>query len=420
MVTPRQAGAGRGRFFMLGLIFVCVVINYMDRTTVSVAANALAREFGLTSVQLGKVFSAFGWTYAAFQIPGGLLADALAPRLLYALSLLGWSLATLFQALAGGFGSLVGLRMTIGACEAPAYPVNSRIVTRWFPVEERASSVAVYTSGQYVGLAFLTPAMAALQVYAGWRALFVATGLLGVAWAAAWYVLYRDPEATVRAPVPDSGPRQENPPAFRHRGGALEVFRHGSLWGVYLGQFAITSAQWFFLTWFPIYLEKYRGIVFIKAGIWASIPFLAAFFGVLFSGFLSDFLVRRGLSAAVARKTPVIAGLLLTTSIVGANYVEGTPLIILFLALAFFGNGMASITWVFITLMAPARFIGLAGGVFNFCGNLSAIIVPLAIGYLVRGGDFSPALILIGGLALFGVGCYVFLVRAVQPVDAAP
>lgn len=419
MVTQRQGGVGRGRFFVLGLIFICVVINYMDRTTVSVAANALAKEFALTSVQLGKVFSAFGWTYAALQIPGGLLADALAPRLLYALSLLGWSLATLFQSLAGGFSALVGLRMAIGACEAPAYPVNSRIVTRWFPVEERASSVAVYTSGQYVGLAFLTPAMAALQVYAGWRALFVVTGLLGVAWAAAWYVLYRDPEAAAGARVPEAGTSCRSQASLQPRGSALEVFRHGSLWGVYLGQFAITSAQWFFLTWFPIYLEKYRGIVFIKAGIWASIPFLAAFVGVLFSGFLSDFLVRRGWSAAMARKTPVIAGLLLTTSIVGANYVEGTPLIILFLALAFFGNGMASITWVFITLMAPSGFIGLAGGVFNFCGNLSAIVVPLVIGYLVRGGDFAPALVFVGSLALFGVGCYVFLVRAVRPVDAA-
>jgi ACS family D-galactonate transporter-like MFS transporter len=418
MVTPRQVRLGRGRFFMLGLIFVCVVINYMDRTTVSVAANALAKDFALTSVQLGKVFSAFGWTYAAFQIPGGLLADVLTPRLLYALSLLGWSLATLSQALAGGFGSLVGLRMTIGACEAPAYPVNSRIVTRWFPVQERASSVAIYTSGQYVGLAFLTPAMAALQVYAGWRALFVITGLLGVAWTAVWYALYRDPGVRAGAAGTETGSVGPGLPSIERKGDALEVFRHGSLWGVYLGQFAITSAQWFFLTWFPIYLEKYRGIVFIKAGIWASIPFLAAFVGVLFSGLLSDFLFRRGVSTAVSRKAPVIVGLLLTTSIVGANYVERPALIILFLAVAFFGNGMASITWVFITLMAPAGLIGLAGGVFNFCGNLSAIVVPLAIGYLVRGGDFAPALLFVGSLALFGVACYVFLVRTVRPVDA--
>jgi ACS family D-galactonate transporter-like MFS transporter len=403
---------------MLGLIFVCVVVNYMDRTTVSVAAGALSKEFGLSSEQLGKVFSAFGWTYAALQIPGGMLVDVLAPRLLYALSLLGWSLATFFQGLAGGVGTLIGLRMSIGAFEAPAYPINSRIVTRWFPVNERASAVAIYTSGQYVGLAFLTPAMAALQAYAGWRGLFFATGALGIGWAGIWYGLYRDPQAQGGAgPAASAAPPGQGPPP---KARFLEVFRHRSLWGVYLGQFAITSAQWFFLTWFPIYLEKYRGIVFLKAGFWASIPFLAAFVGVLSSGFFSDFLVRRGVSPARARKAPVITGLLLTTSIVGANYVDRPPLIILFLALAFFGNGMASITWVFVTLMAPAGLIGLAGGVFNFCGNLSAIIVPRAIGYLVRGGDFAPALLFVGSLALFGVGCYVFLVRTIHPVDAPP
>jgi MFS transporter, ACS family, D-galactonate transporter len=417
MVTGPNPGAGRGRFFILGLIFVCVVINYMDRTTVSVAGNALATDLHLSPVRLGLVFSAFGWTYAALQIPGGLLVDVVRPRLLYALSLVGWSLGTLLQAAAGGFAGLFGLRMAIGACEAPAYPINNRIVTRWFPEGERASAIAVYTSGQYVGLAFLTPAMAALQVVAGWRGLFVVTGLLGMVWGLVWYRLYRDPDARAPAGPAAGGAVRDGGAPLRDRD-LREVFRHRRLWGVYLGQFAITSSQWFFLTWFPIYLEKYRGIVFIKAGIWASIPFLAAFVGVLSSGYLSDALVRKGVSAAVARKAPVIAGLLLTTSIVGANYVDRPPLIILCLALGFFGNGMASIAWVFVSLMAPAGLIGLTGGVFNFCGNLSAVVVPLAIGFLVRGGDFAPALFFVGLLALLGVCCYVFLVGSIHPVDA--
>ncbi len=412
MVTAAVAAPGRSRYFMLGLVFVCVVINYMDRTTVSVAGSALGKEFGLSSVRLGLIFSAFGWAYAALQIPGGLLVDVVRPRVLYMVSLLAWSLATLLQGFAGGFASLFGLRMSVGACEAPAYPINNRIVTRWFPVEERAFAIAVYTSGQYIGLAFLTPAMVALQYYVGWRGLFVVTGVLGVAWALAWYGLYRDPAPAVSGNA--AAAREARPGA----GGYLEVFRHRRLWGVYIGQFAVTSAQWFFLTWFPTYLERFRGIVFLKAGFWASIPFLAAFVGVLASGWLSDFLARRGVSAAVARKAPVITGLLLTTSIVGANYVDRPPLIILFLALGFFGNGMASITWMFVSLMAPAGLIGLTGGVFNFCGNLSAIVVPLVIGFLVRGGDFAPALFFVGLLALLGVGSYLFLVGSIRPVDA--
>jgi ACS family D-galactonate transporter-like MFS transporter len=395
------------RFGVVCLLFVNVVVNYMDRANLSVAAPALARDLHLTSSELGWVFSAFGWTYAALQIPGGWLVDVISPRLLYTVTLLSWSVTTMLQSLAGGFIAMFGLRAATGACEAPAFPINNRVVTGWFPEGERASAIAFYTSGQYVGLAFLYPVMTFIQQGHGWRALFFLTGLVGLVWGVVWYVLYRDPRGPIGR---DGAPEAESLRVSPRWRDLSVVCRHRKLWGLYVGQFAVASTLWFFLTWFPTYLETYRGFRVTATGGLRSIPFLAALAGILTSGLLSDFLARRGVSVGTARKMPVLVGLVLTTTIVGANYVSSQFSVIVFLSIAFFGNGMASITWVFVSLLAPSRLLGLTGGVFNFFGNLSSIVVPVVIGYLVDGGDFAPALLFIAALALGGACAFVFLV----------
>jgi ACS family D-galactonate transporter-like MFS transporter len=195
------------------------------------------------------------------------------------------------------------------------------------------------------------------------------------------------------------------------------VLSKRKLWGIYLGQFCLNSTLWFFLTWFPTYLVKYRGMDFIKSGLLASLPFLAAFVGVLCSGIFSDWLIRRGASVGVARKLPIIGGLLISTAIIGANYVDSTAWVIAFLAVAFFGNGLASITWSLVSTLAPARLLGLTGGVFNFIGNLSAIATPIVIGFLASGDSFAPAITYIAVLALLGALSYVLLVGKVERIQ---
>jgi MFS transporter, ACS family, D-galactonate transporter len=432
-VLKQNTKPGFIRYRILAFLFINVVINYMDRTNISVAATSISEEFDLSSVQLGLIFSAFGWTYVALQIPGGLLTDHLGPRLLYALSLIGWSFVTLLQGFVNGFAMLFGLRLATGALEAPAYPINNRVVTGWFPDNERASAIAVYTSGQYIGLALLTPVMAAIQYYLDWRGLFIITGSVGIVWGLIWYLFYRDPLKHKQVSQAELNHIENGGGIISFRAeknsadtskftweNLKEVFSHKKLWGIYLGQFAITSTLWFFLTWFPTYLVKYRGFDFIKTGFLASVPFLAAFAGILLSGFLSDFLVKKKISVTIARKIPVITGLLLSVAIVGANYVNSPALIILFMAIAFFGNGMASITWVFVSLLAPKHLIGVTGGAFNFIGNLSSVSVPFIIGFLVRKGDFEPALIFISVMAILGVCCYVFLVEKIERVESLP
>ena len=296
------------RYGILAMVFLTVVINYLDRSNISVAAFALSEDLDLSSVQMGFIFSAFAWTYAILQIPGGFMADKIKTRVLYSVIMALWSIATLVQGMANSFVSLLGLRATIGVFEAPSYPTNNVIVTRWFPEKERASAIAIYTSGQFLGLAFLTPVLTAIQSYLGWRGLFYVSGAIGLVWAVLWYVLYRDPKehATMN---------QEEIDYIAEGGGLIdgvsdtdkkekvekfswsdlrEVFSYRKLWGLYIGQFCLGTIIIFFLTWFPTYLVKYRGLDFLESGFLASIPFLAAFFGVLLSGFTSDFLIKRG------------------------------------------------------------------------------------------------------------------------------
>jgi ACS family D-galactonate transporter-like MFS transporter len=420
----------RSRYLIMVMLFITVVINYLDRSNLSIAAPALKDEFGLDTVHEGLILSAFGWTYAAMQIPGGWLVDRVSPRVLYAAALILWSAATFFMGFAGSFVILFVLRLAVGALEAPAYPINNRVVTTWFPERERATAIGFYTSGQFVGLAFLTPVLAWLQHHYGWHMVFVSTGLLGIVWGVLWFMIYREPRQFKGANAAeieliqqgggvvdlDRRTREKKAP-FSWNDLGLVMSRR-KLWGVYLGQFCLTSTLWFFLTWFPTYLVKYRGMDFIKSGFLASVPFLAAFIGVLCSGVLSDFLIRRGATVGLARKLPIILGLLISTSMIGANFTDSTPWVIFFLALAFFGNGLASITWSLVSTLAPVRLLGLTGGVFNFVGNLSSICTPIVIGFLVTKDSFAPAIVYVSSLALLGALSYILLVGKVERIEA--
>lgn len=415
----------RTRFAIMLLLFVSVTINYLDRSNLSITAPAMRTALGLDTAQMGYVLSAFGWTYALCQIPGGWLVDRVAPRVLFAVLVVCWSIATILLGFTASVAGLMAVRMLVGALEAPSYPINNRVVTTWFPERERATAIGFYTSGQFVGLAFLTPVLVWIQTRLGWHMVFVATGVVGIVWGIVWYALYRQPHEF-------RGTNANEIDLIRRGGGLVDLDRargprrafsgadlahvlsSRKLWGVYCGQFALTSTLWFFLTWFPTYLVQARGMSFVKAGFLASLPFLAAFVGVLCSGLLSDAMVRRGASLGTARKIPIVTGLLLSTSIVGANYVNQPALIVAFLALAFFGNGLASITWSLVSTIAPERLLGLTGGVFNFVGNLSGITVPIVIGYLARDYGFSAGLAYIAVLALLGAMSYVFVVGRVE------
>lgn len=418
------------RYAILSLVFVNVMINYLDRSNLAVAGSSISSTYNLSPGQMGLIFSAFSWAYAFLQIPGGIIADKFGPRALYAFCLVTWSAATMVLSLARGFVSFFGIRLAIGALEAPSYPINNRVVTSWFPDNERATAIAIYVSGQFIGLAFFSPVLVLLQHNYGFGGMFIVTGAIGLIWGIVWYTFYRDPldhpkvnkseldhieqgGGLLLGKVDDAAKSQPWTAANMKL-----IFSNSTLWGVYIAQFCVNAMLWFFLTWFPTYLVKYRGLDFVKSGWLQSIPFMAACIGLLLSGVISDRLARNGWSVAMARKVPIIIGLLISVSIVGPNYTSDTTWVIFFLSLAFFGAGMALISWVFVSILSPKHLVGLTGGVFNFMGNLAGIIVPIVIGLLVSGGDFSNALIFIGVLGFIGAMSYIFLVTKVERIKS--
>jgi ACS family D-galactonate transporter-like MFS transporter len=422
----------RRRFQIMGLLFVTVVINYLDRSNMSIAAPSIAADFKLDPLQLGLVFSAFSWTYTPLQLPGGWLTDRVHPRVLYPVIIMLWSLATLSFGMANGLVALVLLRMVVGFFEVPTFLINNRIATTWFGEKERATCIAVYTAAESVGLAFLTPVLVWLKVAFGWPSVFIFTGILGLLWSVVFFRAYRDPvdhpgvnaaeihQIAASGGIPDLSKRGVE---RRAAGGATPwrdfaiVLGRRKLWGIYFGHFVYGTVGTFFRSWFPTYLVNFRHFTFIKAGFYVSLPFLAVFLGVLLSGAISDLLVRRGYSLTFARKAPIIGGLVFSTSIIGANYVDSEPLIILFLTFAFFCNGVASIHWSLVSSTAPERLIGLTSSVFNCVGGIAGILSPIVIGLLLKAGDFRLPLVFIAVIEMMGVFSYIFVVGKLERVQ---
>jgi len=415
------------RLVILGLITVATMINYLDRTVISVAAPALTHDLGLNAAMMGLAFSTFSWTYAAAQIPGGILLDRLGVRLTYFLSVTLWSMCTLLQGLSTGLYSLVAARLALGIAEAPAFPCNSRVLTIWFPQQERARATGVYSIGQYFGLAFLSPVLFFITAELGWRALFALVGAVGILFGLVWVAIYRDPgvlrwtNGAEIAHIRDGGGLGGQGSAVRFEWSKLgKLIRKRQVLGASLGQFASNSTLVFFLTWFPTYLATERHMAWIKVGFFAILPFAAATVGVVTGGVLSDFLLRRTGSASVARKLPIVTGLVLASSIVMANFMKQDGAVIAVMSAAFFGQGMCNLGWTLISDVAPKQFVGLTAGIFNLCANIAGIVTPLVIGVILqRTGSFEWALAYIATLAAVGILSYVFIVGEVRRVEIA-
>lgn len=413
----------RVRFSILALIATGTLINYLDRTILGIAAPSLTKELGIDAALMGVVFSAFSWTYAAAQVPGGAFLDRFGTRLTYFLSVSFWSLFTLGQALVGGIGALLGIRLALGVAESPCFPANSRVVATWFPRQERAFATGVYTVGEYIGLAFLSPLLFAMMAAFGWRSLFIGAGVIGLIFAFVWWWKYREPgesraNAAEIAEIVAGGGLTDQPAHQKfdwHAAGKLLGKRQ--MWGICLGQFAGNSTLVFFLTWFPTYLATERHMDWLKIGFFAIAPFIAASIGVLFGGWWSDHMLRRGLSPNVARKLPIILGLLLATTIVAANFVDDNRIVIAILSLAFFAQGMAALGWTLVSDIAPEGMLGVTGGVFNLAANLAGIVTPIVIGGIVAAtGSFFYALGFIGCVALMGALSYIFILGNVERI----
>ena len=295
VVVP--VGQTHARWFpILALIAFGTMLNYLDRTVLGIAAPSLTKDLGLTAAMMGVAFSAFSWSYALLQIPGGIFLDRFGTRRAYTVALVGWSACTAAMGLVVGLPQLVLTRIGVGMFEAPCFPANSRVLASWFPQQERARANAIYSVGQYAGIGFFSGPLFLITQAFGWRWLFGIVGAIGVVFGLLWWRVYRDPAQSTR--VNDAEMRHiESGGGGEYKGQPVQfswnqiatLLRHRQVVGASIGQFGGNSTQVFFLTWFPTYLVTARGMTFINAGLSASVPYIGASVGVLVGGFLSDF-----------------------------------------------------------------------------------------------------------------------------------
>jgi D-galactonate transporter len=434
-----SAARTKVRYGILLLIFVITTLNYADRATLSVTGSAMRTAFSLDAIRMGYIFSAFSWAYVLSQLPAGWLLDRFGARRVYAASIFSWSLFTLLQSSVGLLGSagaaitaLFALRFVMGAAESPAFPANAKVVASWFPTNERGTASAIFNAAQYFAAVVFTPLMAWLTHAFGWQMVYVVMGVVGLVLALTWLKVMKNPADHPRVSRAEleyieqggglvNGARTTRTDDVSKAGGwtlVRQLLGNRMLLGVYLAQYCINVLTYFFLTWFPIYLVQARGMTILQAGLVASLPAICGFLGGVLGGVLSDGLIRRGCSLTVARKVPIVGGMLLSTCIIGCNYVSTDWIVVALMSLAFFGKGIGALGWAVVADTSPKEALGLSGAIFNMFGNIAGIVTPIVIGYLVaRSGSFNGALVFVGANALLTVISYLVIVKDIRRVE---
>jgi len=426
------------RWIIVVVLFLITAINYADRATISLAGPEIAKALHMDSISMGYIFSAFGWSYVIFQLPGGYFLDKFGSKKVYAASIFFWSLFTLFQGFVGfltgatAIITLFALRFLVGAAEAPSFPANSRIVAAWFPAAERGTASAIFNSAQYAATVIFAPLMGWLIQNFGWHYVFVVMGVLGILFTGIWNKFIHNPkdhpminkaeieyiqhggglvdmDQTKKDSPTEQGPKMQY---------IKELLKNRMMVGIYVAQYCINAITYFFITWFPVYLVQARGMTILKAGFAASVPAVFGFLGGILGGMISDFLLKKGYSLTFARKVPIVLGMVLSMSMLACNYVDTQWIIIAIMALAFFGKGVGALGWAVNSDTAPKQIAGLSGGLLNTCGNLSSITTPIAIGYIIQStGSFNGALIYVVVHAFIAIISYLVIVGEIKRVE---
>ncbi|WP_237690589.1 MFS transporter [Paenibacillus caui] len=427
LLTPLPIGKKTTvRWKVAVLMWAAISINYIDRTVLSVAAPEISRHFQLTEGQMGIILSSFFWSYVLLQIPSGWIADKIGQRIMLAVSVGWWSLATACMGFARGFGSLVALRVLLGMGEAGAYPCNAGITSKWFPATERARVASIFDSGSKVGTAIAMPLIVWLVAVFNWQIAFVISGALGFVWILIWWFYYQDPEkhkyinkaelAFIQNGQMQTTSHNERPLKW------YQLLKYRNVWAICLGFFCINYTAYFFITWFPTYLVEEKGMGSIKMGFVAMIPPLAAILSQLFAGWLSDKLYERGMPITRVRKTFLVSGLIVATSIGFAAVAEQIWLTVGLLTLSYCGLTFAgSQVWALPADLAPKNMASTLGALQNTFSNMAGIVGPIITGFIVQAtGSFVPALMLTAGLVIFGALNYLLLLGRVKTIETQP
>jgi MFS family permease len=392
----------------VALLVAAALLNYFDRSALSVANPLIRADLHLSAAQMGLLLSALMWTYAFAQLPIGAVIDRVGPKRALGVGLLLWSAAQSVGGLMRGFGPFVAARALLGLGESPMFPAAATVVRDWFRIGQRTSITGIWNSAPGVAQALAPPILTLMMTIIGWRWMFIGLGLAGVALAGVWTLGYRDRRR-------HAGPSPE-PLAV----GWTSLFRHRMTWGLMAGNFGVIYVLYLYSTWLPGYLEIERHLSIKSAGLWTALPFALSISGSIGGGFLVDHLARQGVPLIRAQKAFVGASLVgMALFTFAAAHAPNLGWAIADISAALCCDGCATcMAWAIATTAAPKGHVGAIGSIQNFAGYLGGALAPMVTGFIVQAtGHFTLALVTAAVIALLSAASYVLLVPR-EPMGA--
>ncbi len=414
--TPRR------RWRIASLLGFGVMVNYVDRVNLSVSQAALFHDFGISLITFGYLSSAYNVTYALLQLPTGVVLDRFGVRRVGRLSILLWSAASFWAAMARGLNGFIGARLLLGVGEAPTFPANAKAIATWFPVAERGLPTAVFDASAKLAPAVGVPLLGVLIVQFGWRASFAATGVLSLLYFALFYRVYREPGEDA-----DLSARERS---YIEQGsmGVAEVAEEVSLWGllrkrkvlgVALGMGAYNYSFYLLLAWLPSYLSVMFHIDLLHSALLTAIPWIfATVVDVVIGGWMVDTLIRRGWDADRVRRWVLIGGTVCGLGLMGAGETRSVTVALLWISLSLGGLATAApVLWSVPGLIVGRGSVGKVGGIANFWGQVSAIGAPILTAHSVdHTHSFRTAFQVAGAYLVLGIASYVLLLGRLERV----
>jgi MFS transporter, ACS family, D-galactonate transporter len=411
------------------------LVNFFDRVNLSVSQDALHASFGISMVEFGILSSAYSLTYAAMQIPCGVLLDRFGVRRVGMVSTLLWSAASFGAAISSGITGFFGARLLLGIGEAPTFPANAKAIGYWFTDGERSLATAITDAAAKFSTAIGVPILGLLLLRFGWRWSFAATGLISFLYFVIFYFTYFNPredkglsreefEFMQRGGVQPEGEAtaagSSSPMKGAARGASLGyLLRQPKVYGLGLGWGAYNYSFYLLLTWLPTYLSFSHHEDMMHSVMYTSVPWLiATATDLAVGGWLVDALIERGFDASRVRQTVLIVGTGLGLGILGAAHAKSPAAALFWISMSLGGLAAAApVAWTVPSLIAPRESVGRLSGIVNFCGQLGAITAPILTGFVAKiTGSFSLAFVAATGILILGIGGYIFLLRRIEPI----
>jgi len=414
---------GRVRWGIALLLFIGIVINYFDRTNLSVAAKPMMQDMQLNTVQFGFLLSAFAWPYALLQIPVGALLDRIGVKWVSRVGTLLWSIATFMTAVVSGMGLIIFSRILLGIAEAPAFPSAAKATGYWFPLQERSLATSSFDAAAKFSNVIGVPIVAIAVVQWGWRGGFWVTGILSLMYAVLFWIWYRDPKesrylsADEREYIRSGGAQEDGPPPGGVMANLAFLLGQSKVWGLTIGFAAYGYAFYLLLTWLPGYLEVQMHMSVLKSGLYTIIPWVfATITDIVIGGWLVDRLIKRGYNSTRVRKSLLIAGMVMGMAVGGVAFTSNPNVAIVWITIGLSGLAFsAPIGWSIPALIAPKGTVGTVGSIMNFVNNLMGILAPIVTGFIAGGtGSFGLAFLVAAVVLLIGILSYVFLLGQIE------